>query len=268
MVPWPWHPIDLGTLGGANAAAQRLNNRGQILGWSTRAGDEVARYLVRWDHGRIEEIGSPTQNILAEDVYLNDRGQIAGAFAPTPDGVHPFLWECGRFIDLGTLGGPTAVPTGLNSWGEVIGRSFTDSMDQHGFIWRHGHLQDIGTLGGGFSSADAINDLGFVAGDSSTAALVDHGFLWWNRSITDITPRVTGSAVRAVAINLRNEVALNIALQSFVWSDGRLRQLPDLGGPVEVYDMNDEGVIVGRASDGVVSNAAIWVPEHCATSHH
>ena len=256
--------IELATLGGPNGEGEHINNRGQIVGWTTRADDVNRRIAVMWDRGRVEEIGSPSDDVFPDGLYLNERGQVAGTFAPTSGSAHPFFWERGHFVDLGTLGGALASATGLNDWGEVIGRAEL-TPEPHGFVWRrHGRVEDVGSLGGGFASPTAINDLGFIAGDSATTDLLDHGFLWWNGWRRDITPDVHGY-VRVAAINNRNEIAGNyIALQSFVWSGGRLTKLPDLGGPVEVYDINDDGVIVGRASDAVRSNAALWVPGRCA----
>ena len=110
------------------------------------------------------------------------------------------------------------------------------------------------------------HDLGFVAGDSATADAHDHAFLWWNGWRADLTPDAR-SYVRVAGLSLRDEVAGNYgdgaAQRSFVWSAGSFTQLPDLGGTVEVYDINDAGVIVGRAADGNRMSAAMWVPGPC-----
>jgi probable HAF family extracellular repeat protein len=37
---------------------------------------------------------------------INERGQIVGNSETTTGERHPFLWEEGTMIDLGTLGGP------------------------------------------------------------------------------------------------------------------------------------------------------------------
>jgi probable HAF family extracellular repeat protein len=59
----------------------------------------------------------------AQALFINERGQIAGtsntSTAPNPvTGVpprDPFLWENGKMLDLGTLGGAVGFVIGLNN---------------------------------------------------------------------------------------------------------------------------------------------------------
>jgi probable HAF family extracellular repeat protein len=78
---------DLGTLGGAYSAARAINNRGDIVGWSTTDGQKLSRkgrkaFLYR--HGRMApldhmlEPGSREAWKLREATDINDRGQITG----------------------------------------------------------------------------------------------------------------------------------------------------------------------------------------------
>src|SRR5207253_2849456 len=117
---------DLGTIpGGNNSDAVWLNSLGQVVGES--------------ENGVIDPlVGVPD----AFATSINDRGQIAGVSMtnsipnaatgfPT---LHPFLWENGKMLDLGSLGGTQAVPAGgidgategqraLNNRGQVAGGS-------------------------------------------------------------------------------------------------------------------------------------------------
>jgi probable HAF family extracellular repeat protein len=111
---------DLGTLGGPDAFAVYINDRGQIAGISFA------------DSASNPSTGIPT--------------------------IHPFLWEQGRMRDLGTLGGlgsPGDFNEGfsvevnaLNAGGEVVGTSpLAGDQKNHAFLW-NGVLKDLGTLGG------------------------------------------------------------------------------------------------------------------------
>ncbi len=78
--------------------------------------------------------------------------------------------------DLGTLGGVTAVATGINSSGEVVGLSSTipggDSYTWHAFRWSHGTLRDLGVLAGYTrSEANAINDQSQIVGVCQSSTL-------------------------------------------------------------------------------------------------
>ena len=103
---------DLGTLGGTDSAAFSINERGQIAGWS---------------------FTNTTVN------------PITG----TPM-VAPFLWENGKMLNLGNLGGTYGVANALNNRGEVVGASNLEmDLTEHPFRWSKSEgMQDLGTLGG------------------------------------------------------------------------------------------------------------------------
>jgi len=99
----------------------------------------------------------------------NASGQEVGS-APT-DGPyrHAFLWEQGKPMDLGTLGGKSSWATHINAFGQVIGCSWTPSATVHAFLWQGHRMLDLGTLGGKSSWAYGINDYGQVVGAAETA---------------------------------------------------------------------------------------------------
>jgi len=57
----------------------------------------------------------------------------------------PFLWENGRMMDLGTLGGTCGFPLALNNSGQVVGVSnLPGDLTTHAFLWpgADGEMQD------------------------------------------------------------------------------------------------------------------------------
>src|SRR6266704_6033753 len=109
--------------------------------------------------------------------YVNEHGQVAGFSytdstpnigvqcpgAVTSDlpTIHPFLWDSGTMLDLGTLGGNCGGPAVLNNRGQVIGSStLPGDLISRPFLWDHGVITDLGTLGGENGEALAINDAG------------------------------------------------------------------------------------------------------------
>lgn len=174
---------DLGTLGGSNAQATAINERGDVSGFSGTNNDNVIN----------DATGSPT--------------------------IHPFLWKNGRMQDLGSLGGTFATPGSfnaggpfgrvMNAHGQVAGTSFLPGdVSWHAFLWSNGHMIDLGTLGGSNSEAVSLNDRGQVVGRAyvQDTPLVRHGFLWEKGRMTDLG--TVGACPRGTArsINRRGQI--------------------------------------------------------------
>jgi probable HAF family extracellular repeat protein len=142
-----------------------------------------------------------------------------------------------RFVDLGTLGGPSSyfaftTPRDLNNHGDAAGGAETSTPDPfapnclypecyvgHGFLTDGGGLQDLGTLQDS-SGAGTVNENGAVAMDSENGA---------------IDPFTGFPEFRAV-----------------LWEGGTLSDLGTFGGYVTyTNDMNNGDQLAGFSTNGV-----------------
>lgn len=108
--------------GGVANGPQAINERGDVVGWTTEFNGD--RKAVLWPGGgKPLDLGVPSPS---EAVAVNERGDVIGwSSADNPDAPRAFLWRNGRVTYLGSLGGAHSLPTALNDRGTIVGESTT-----------------------------------------------------------------------------------------------------------------------------------------------
>src|SRR5436309_3543456 len=188
----------------------------------------------------------------------------AGGPGGAPPGRNPEAARAmRRRTDLGTLGGPVAIPNAINQRGQIVGRSTTADVRSHAFLWEDGLMIDLGTLGGSASNAVDINQRGQIIGVSNTWTDDVHPFFWQEGVMTDLgTPGGPFSSARY--INARGRVlvegnAANLATRVFVWQRGAMADLGSLGGGSSYANsMNERGQVVGYSETPTETHAYLW----------
>jgi probable HAF family extracellular repeat protein len=287
--------VDLGTLGGNESAAESVNDRNQVVGFALNSvpdqfsgfGTQMRGFL--WQSGTMQDLGTlggPDANAF----IVNERAQVTGwsSTNSTPNTrcyfrltTDPFLWQDGKMMDLGTLGGTCGFPNWLNNRGEVVGQSnLAGDSTFHPFLWKRGKMSDLGTLGGNFGTAFSISEAEEIVGWSTTSGdSVRHAFLWKRGRMSDLGVLTVKRCSVAYAINAKGQIVGGgddncggFNPSALLWEHGSVIDLnafvpPDSGVQLTVaLSINEGGTI---ASLGVVpygdQHAFVLIP--CDGNH-
>lgn len=209
------HMTKLPTLGGPNGFATGVNNLGQIVGWAENTVHDPTCKLPQIFQfeaviygprtGQIQQLPPLPPDPDSAATAINDLGQVVGISGICEDAIgelsaeHALLWENGKPIDIGNLGGKAFnTPMAINNRGQIAG--FSDlpgdvvdnvlvNVNFHAFLWPvNGKILDLGTLeGDSISEATGINDQGQIIGTSFTAGFASsRAFIWQDGKITDL----------------------------------------------------------------------------------
>ncbi len=257
---------DLGTLGGINARATDLNDRGQIVGSvDVNDGAIVESHAFRWDPRRgFRDLGVGTATAI------NESGQVAGIDIVNFAG---FFWDpsTGRQPVVANVGpgltGFVSQISGINDRAQVIGSA------GQAFLWdRHMGARSLDTLNALSSGATDVNNRGQVVGRvQDPLADVDHAYRWTRATaMVDLT---TGKDfafnATSTAINDDGDVVGWTMTstgpadgEAFLWTrwSGQVH-LGTLGGESSAaVDINNRQWVAGYSTNGAgIQHAVVWL---------
>jgi len=216
-------PLNLSPLlpctGTRSSASAGINDTGAAVGNYTCTVNRKTKYGA-WIYrdGLMTDLG--TLGAAGNEVHgINNSGQVVGGAGVVANGktvTHAYLWQDGAMQDLGTLGEDNSIATAINEAGYVVGRSYGATGSQ-AFVYKDGTMKAMPTCAGNTLTPSAINNHGQVVGNfrvrySQTAVLVHQGQCYFLQALLDDSAED--------------------------WRD------------LWIYDINDEGVIVGAGSKG------------------
>lgn len=248
---------DLGTLGGAEAWANSINDQGGVVGSSYLADSHQRAFL--WRAGKMQDLGALAGG-YSEAMAINNSDVVVGWSTLASGARRAVRWQNGKLTNLGSLGGRNSVALAINDLGVIVGYSEIANGQLRAFVWQNGVMQNLGTLGGNYSIAWGINRAGKVVGGSTVASGAIHGFSWKGGTRKDLGTNGHLSS-EAKAINTRGQIA--IGLGAFPDDQGQDREAlspyiylqevwtPIGGGDItnNVNAISDDGTVVGTGFD-------------------
>ena len=222
--------------GGYDSYAADVNNRGQVVGWAEdgihdstcNKPTQVLQFeAVIWGPNLTEMTqlspypGDPDSAATA----INDSGEVVGISGLCSNAVggasaiHALLWENGKPVDLGNIGGKAwNTPTSLNNRGEIVGFANTSgdenaALSPVSFLWTKetGKMEKLPRLDDDQTSAAYdVNERGQIVGVSNGGPIGSRAFLYQNGKIFDLNSLLVGDSALylliAQGINDRGEI--------------------------------------------------------------
>jgi probable HAF family extracellular repeat protein len=243
---------------------------------------------VLWTDRRMVVLGTLPGGSESVGISVNNAGQAVGISnngIPDPYALIPwgsqnrtFLWERGHMIDIGTLGGPDALPGGAcdnQKPDTIVGNSYTSFMPNAStgvptmdpFLWENGTMIDLGNLGGTSSTGQCSNSRDEVIGVSNLPGdQIFHAFLWRDGQMQDLGT-LGGNTSQAIWINNEGEIAGVADLptpglhHAVVWRHGRIHDLGTVDGDAcsAATVVNSRGQVIGTSTDCANAlHAFVW----------
>ena len=230
---------DLGTLGGLYSFPNGINDFGDVVGISGPSNGPMRGFIYTGGH--------MTQFNLATLEGINNRGQLIGF-----DGTNAILYDHGKAMSLGSLGGLGSYPYHINERGDVVGGSPTGTARGGAFLYADGDLISLGTTGPDFpySMALGVNNHRAVVGEVYNTTDVYHAFIYQDRKMQDLNTLVE----LPPGLTLTDGVAINDA--------GQIVANGNYGGP------NNYGFLLSPRCqppviESIIANPALlWPPNH------
>jgi probable HAF family extracellular repeat protein len=213
----------LPTLGGTHGFATGSNNLGHVAGWAENtvhdptcvAPQQLQFRAVVWGprSDQIRELPPLPGDTASAATALNDRGQVVGISGICDQAVgrlsaiHDVLWEDGKPVDIGDLGGVAwNTPMMINQRGDIVGFANASAADGTNFnpravAWIGDlRIRNLGTLPGDANSqALGINEWRQVVGQSCDAEDNCRAFVWQNGVMRDLNELAPGDDVLIAA---------------------------------------------------------------------
>jgi probable HAF family extracellular repeat protein len=276
--------IDLGTMGGTTSFARAINNQRQVTGNAQTDPSQPSPRLIAfiWNPpaGPLIDLGIlPGSNNFSRGYAINDLGVIVGESGNnTPQS---FRWEqTTGMTGLLRLAGDNynGVAHGIDNAGIIVGISGNGTTSRPTRWNAQAVATDLGSIDGtttSFGRAWNLNQTGTIVGITETGTGTPmHATMWLAGAVIDLGSIAPHERSEALAVNDHN-IAVGASNNGLTPSSTPIRravrweivggvpQIEELGSLgrtfSEALDINNEGVIVGSATNILGLSQVAWI---------
>jgi probable HAF family extracellular repeat protein len=215
--------VDLGTLGGPEAAARAMNDARQIVGWSSVTAD--VRHAFFWQNGVMTDLGT-LGGVTSTAAAINSAGTVigtsqylAGLYTP----YRAFVWTAQTGMQAIPLppGGDFSTAGALGEDGRVYGTWGKQFQYTRVYMWSAATgTVDLGGVPGAIDGhVLGVNALGHFIGTAHDQDYVSVAYLWTPEDgfvnlNAILAPTITWWGTQPVAINDYDEIVVTGTDQS------------------------------------------------------
>lgn len=186
---------------------------------------------------------------------MNALGQVIAVLQDEDGNQRGVMYDKGKIVELGSLGGKFSDAKGINDNGVIVGSARKEDGSWSAFLFdRAGGMQVLSTLGGRSSYGMALNQHGHAVGFADTASGQWHAFLYDGTEALKDLGTLGGKVSYAADINNLGQIVGTAQLENgyrraFLYEPGRgMVDLGTLGGRISsATAINDNGMIAGAS---------------------
>lgn len=256
--------FDLGTFGGNQSFADKINASGQIVGAADNASGNRRAFV--YTNGNKVDLG--TLGGSSSDARgINDLGHAVGASWTANDAQwRAWVYTGGAIQMLPSFGGTYSGAEGINSSGVIAGWSdYSTTSSRRAFRYANGVLTDLGTLSGASVATD-INEAGWIVGYAENANGRNRPVRWIGNTLTELAAPQGVRSAYANAVNDSGMVVGTADDRAMIFNNWGPVYLDDLVGPTNLdlqraEDVNANGDITGLAWNTTTNSYTAFLAE-------
>lgn len=223
-----------------------------------------ATHAVLWMDGAVIDLHPPNAE-FSMAFGINNNHQVVGRFNKIGGFEdRAFVWQNGTHTDLSDQSEVNPRPSfaeDINDAGQIVGTQVNQAGRARAMLWFNGTATELPVTNDLESAqASAITSSGVIVGETFLSVFEPMTAIWENGTLTSVGAGILTS-MNSFGVYAGWDVNDPVtSLRAFRGTGGTRTSLSAFGGPTTAFDISDEGLVVGYATEpgGNVFHPALW----------